>query len=94
MVYLLVVAINIANLKPVVLKDCIQFKSVDDANVEDIVKEIEKVSYCEKSPDAKTWNCMNKNAGIVTKIALLKDKKECKSFPKEMATKLKTLMGR
>ncbi|WP_413944359.1 hypothetical protein [Bdellovibrio sp. HCB-162] len=94
MYYLLVFAINIANLQPVILKDCIEYKAVADTKIESVVKEIEKASKCEKNPDSKVWNCMNEKAGIITKIVILTDKKECKAFPGDTAKKLKTLMGR
>lgn len=94
MYYLLVFAMNVANLQPVTLKDCIEYKSVADAKLESVVKEIEKTSKCEKNPDSKIWNCMNAQAGIITKVALLTDKKECKAFPGDAAKKLKTLMNR
>lgn len=94
MYYLLVFAMNATNLQPVTLKDCVEYKSVADAKIESVVKEIEKTSNCEKNADSKIWNCMNKKAGIITKIALLTDKKECKAFPADTAKNLKTLMGR
>ncbi|WP_413560722.1 hypothetical protein [Bdellovibrio sp. HCB209] len=94
MTYLLVFAMNAANLQPVVLKDCVPYKSESAAKIESVVKEIEKTSKCEKSEGAKSWSCMNPQAGIITKIVLMTDKKECAAFPQEASKKLKTLLGK
>jgi len=94
MIYLLVFAINVANLESVVLKDCIQYKTESETKIESIVKNIETTSKCEKSEGSKAWTCMNQKAGIITKIVLMSDKKECADFPKETSKKMKTLLNR
>lgn len=47
-----------------------------------------------KNPDSLVYNCLNKELGVVGKIIVLKDKSECKAFPKKMSTDMKNLTNK
>lgn len=96
MFYLLAVMINITNFKPVVSKDCIELSS-DKARIEfeKVAADMKEAGFsCEKKVDALLYNCQNTKAGVIGKITLMKDKKECKSYPEKLASDLKTLVGK
>jgi len=96
MFYLLVFLLNINNFEPVVTKSCIEY-SGEKAKSEfekEAISMMRNGFSCEKNPDTLVYNCQNQKAGVIGKITVLKNKKECKSFPKTFAKNLKSLTGK
>lgn len=96
MFYLLAFIFNVANLNPVVTKNCIV---VSADNFKEIAKksasDIETLGLsCEKNPESVVYNCSNQEKGLIGKVVVLKDQSECKKFPEKMVTDLRNLMNR
>lgn len=94
MVYLLIFAFNVALLEPVIIKDCLPYKSPYDQGVHNSIMDLQKMSNCEKSPDSFSWTCIDQKNGIISKAVILRDIKECRDFPKKTTDALKKLMPR
>jgi hypothetical protein len=96
MFYLLTILINITNFNPVITKDCILVNaSESSAELEKAVKEMKRAGFsCEKNPDTLVYNCQNLKSAVIGKALLLKNKDECKSFPKKFSSDLKILSGK
>lgn len=95
MIYLLIFAFNVSTVEPVILKNCMSYKSVEEAKVHKTIDDLKKAgAKCEQADDeiTQSWTCMDDK--VVTKILFLKDKNECKEFPKKATDDIKKLMGK
>ena len=94
MTYLVIFVLNVATLEPVILKDCIEYHPKTEQTIEGYVKDMERSGQvCEQSKGMESWTCTD-NKSIITKLALIKDREECRTLPREAADKMKKILGR
>ena len=89
-------AFNIANFKPIIIKNCVKVGTVAEGitMISNIIKDLELFSQCTKHPDAVNYTCMNEKEKIITKVILMKNKSECLSTPITEIKKMKTLLNK
>lgn len=96
MVYLLVMMMNIVNLEPVIVKDCVAVKKEvikDEADLE--VKKLSDSGFiCQKNSELVSYSCQNVKTNVVAKVVASHELSKCKEFPKKMSEDLKKLLDR
>lgn len=95
--YLLSFMFNIQNFEPVVGKDCVKFSEVSSA-IGEATKTVSKMEdagfKCEKSTDTVSWSCQNTSSGVVAKVVIMYDKKECRKYPSKMIKDIRKLINK
>lgn len=96
MVYFLSFVLNIANLNPVLIRDCKQIELKDSKQtIEKHISEIQEMNMiCHKKEDSLSYTCQNQEKGLVAKVLVLKNLEECKALPNKTVEDLKKLLNR
>lgn len=96
MIYLLSFMLNMANLDPVIAKNCIEMNETNKTiKIEEHLAELKDMGFsCEKKKQSLSYACMNMEKKIIAKVVVMTDKKECLAFPQKTASDLKKLMNR
>lgn len=95
-VFLIAYLLNVKNLEPVVIRDCVEI-DIKNSKAE-ALKQIEAFGTmdlkCEQLDDAIAYACISKKRGLIGRITVLKDIKECKAHAAKTSRDMKNLLGR
>lgn len=95
-VFLIAYLLNVKNLEPVMLRDCVGIDIVNSKT--EAMKQVKAVGTmglkCEQISDAIAYACINEKKGLMGRITVLKDIKECKGHAAKTSRDMKNLLGR
>ena len=95
-VFLIAYLLNVKNLEPVMIRDCVQI-DIKNSKTE-ALKQVKAFGTmdlkCEQINDAIAYACMSEKKGLIGRITVLKDIKECKGHAAKTSRDMKNLLGR
>ncbi len=96
MFYLLAFVLNVGNLNPVVVKNCVSVTKVDArAAAKSAADDLGKLGLvCDQIPESLVSDCGNQKVGLVGKVLVMKSIDECKALPDLISKNLKNLVNR
>jgi len=94
-VFLLAYIMHVNNFEPVMIRDCVAI-NISNSKIEALkqVKALGSMGLkCEQHDDTIAYSCVNSEKGLIGRITVLKDIKECKSQPARTSKDMKNLSG-